>query len=534
MNADAPRRAYTSTVAAALRLAFCMTVVCLAVGLAAHAIVPEQVEYQGLLLDDQGDPISGNVAMAFELFDAAANGTSLWTEAHPVVTVTDGVYSVALGSSTPLTPAVLASGNVFLEVSVGGEVLTPRQQLLAVPYALRATDTDNVDGLSSTALTQIYAHVDLDGGLPPNDDPREGLGDSDGDGLANFVDPDNDDDGISDAAEVAGGSDINVITPIANGTSPGSAPSGVATLVSVLGANFDASAQVVFGSQTPAVTFIDAGTLEVQVGPQGDGPVDVEVSLANGETATASQVFSFIGPTLSGIFPPGGPGGGPTTLLSIFGTNFAAGATVDVGTQSGLSATFISTTELSVEIGPQPTGLAAVSVTVPGGASAQSPVDFVFRGKVAFVSSTVQNGALGGVAGADATCTALAAGASLPGPFIAWIADGTTDPVSRLDPSPGWEDTNGNPIAADLADLTDGTLLSNLQTDENGAPHSTFVWTNVASDGTARGPQDCGDWQLGVGTSTGRQGYSQAVDQTWTDASLVGCNVSRAIYCFAQ
>ena len=57
----------------------------IAVAPIAHAVVPGEVNFQGLLLDDVGVPVTATVAMDFELFDSASSGTSLWTESHASV-----------------------------------------------------------------------------------------------------------------------------------------------------------------------------------------------------------------------------------------------------------------------------------------------------------------------------------------------------------------------------------------------------------------------------------------------------------------
>ena len=77
----------------------------------AIASVPGQVNYQGLLLDDLGDPITGPVDMVFSLYADPSGGSALWIEAHNDVDVLDGVYEVELGSFTPLTPALLAGAH---------------------------------------------------------------------------------------------------------------------------------------------------------------------------------------------------------------------------------------------------------------------------------------------------------------------------------------------------------------------------------------------------------------------------------------
>ena len=129
-------------------------------------------------------------------------------------------HTAVLDSGLPFWEDYNAFGKVFpildeaLLVVVDAETLTPRQRLVAVPYALEAESANNVGGVGATFVSEVFEHFAFDGAEPPNDDPSEGLGDADGDGIANFVDPDNDNDGISDASEVSAGTDINLVTPV--------------------------------------------------------------------------------------------------------------------------------------------------------------------------------------------------------------------------------------------------------------------------------------------------------------------------------
>jgi hypothetical protein len=56
------------------------------------------------------------------------------------VPVSDGLFSVGLGSQTSGgIPTGVLSGDVWLEITVDGETLSPREQLRAVPYAMQAS-----------------------------------------------------------------------------------------------------------------------------------------------------------------------------------------------------------------------------------------------------------------------------------------------------------------------------------------------------------------------------------------------------------
>jgi len=165
----------------------------------AGGTVPGQVNFQGLLIDGGGAPVTGVVDLVVTLYDAETGGSALWSELHDDVPVQDGVYDLALGSTTPLTAVDLSGGTVYLEVEVDGETLQPRQRLLAVPYALHAETSDELNGLAGGYFTELIEHSNFDGGGPSNLDPKEGLTDIDSDGVANFIDPDND--GASDEDE---------------------------------------------------------------------------------------------------------------------------------------------------------------------------------------------------------------------------------------------------------------------------------------------------------------------------------------------
>lgn len=111
----------------------------------ALAQVPTKVGYQGRLLKADGAPETGIVKLAFALFAGESGGTPLWSE-EQAVALTDGFYATFLGDSKPLTGSVLDGSERFLEVSVNGSALRPRQRVNSVPYALLATDARNLVG----------------------------------------------------------------------------------------------------------------------------------------------------------------------------------------------------------------------------------------------------------------------------------------------------------------------------------------------------------------------------------------------------
>lgn len=96
---------------------------------------------QGTLKRDNGRSVDdGNYPMTFKLYTSATGGTAIWTETQSAVRLVGGLYSVSLGSVTPLTPAFDAP--YWLGVTVGAEEeIQPRTPLTAAPYALAVFGT---------------------------------------------------------------------------------------------------------------------------------------------------------------------------------------------------------------------------------------------------------------------------------------------------------------------------------------------------------------------------------------------------------
>ncbi|MCB9751905.1 MAG: DUF1554 domain-containing protein [Myxococcales bacterium] len=152
----------------------------------------------------------------------------------------------------------------------------------------------------------------------------------------------------------------------------------------------------------------------------------------------------------------------------------------------------------------------------------------------AFVTSVTYNGNLGGVAGADAKCQTLALSAGLGGTWRAWLSDDSATPATRfMQTMTEVQRLDGNPVASDWTDLTDGNLLNAISVTEKGTSvGSSIVWTNTLGDGTMPGTEYCANWTSSSGLEQGLSGNSAAVDETWTNASLGPCNSKRRLYCF--
>ena len=125
--------------------------------------VPGLINFQGKLTDDAGVPLDGTYHMTFTIYDAPTVGTPLWTESQDVL-VTDGIYNVKLGSVNTLGATVFEQDGLFLEVIIHNpatdtyETLSPRERLTSTAFAIKAGDSDTLEGFSASELDQS-AHV---------------------------------------------------------------------------------------------------------------------------------------------------------------------------------------------------------------------------------------------------------------------------------------------------------------------------------------------------------------------------------------
>ena len=112
--------------------------------------VDHKITYQGVLTDAGGNPLSGTYDFKFELYGAATGGTKLWEQTMNGVSVQDGLVNVALD----VDPEEFNGQALWLAITVDGQLLSPRQEMRPVPYAMSVRPGAVIDGdLSDSALT---------------------------------------------------------------------------------------------------------------------------------------------------------------------------------------------------------------------------------------------------------------------------------------------------------------------------------------------------------------------------------------------
>ena len=117
--------------------------------------VPNVVNYSGVLTDLNGKPLSGIQGVTFLLYSSEQGGNPLWMETQNITPARNGRYTVTLGSTTAqgLPSDIFSSGEArWLAVQVAGQPEQPRVLLVAVPYALKAGDSETLGGLPASAF----------------------------------------------------------------------------------------------------------------------------------------------------------------------------------------------------------------------------------------------------------------------------------------------------------------------------------------------------------------------------------------------
>ncbi|MFA6093808.1 MAG: hypothetical protein WCU88_09625 [Elusimicrobiota bacterium] len=150
--------------------------------------VPPGFNIQGRLTDSSGVNRNGSHSLKFTLFDASTGGTALWTKTFETVSVRNGNFQVVLGDVQGQTPLseVFSADSRFLEIQVlsGPGIaapetpLVPRQQLVSVPYSLRAGTASWLasDGPVTLPGVSVAGDVHLSGKLFTNNQQAMLLG----------------------------------------------------------------------------------------------------------------------------------------------------------------------------------------------------------------------------------------------------------------------------------------------------------------------------------------------------------------------
>lgn len=115
---------------------------------------PYEMNYQGFLTDEAGQPLEGDYQLGFSLYDSPTAENEIWgPEIHPDVPVKRGLFNVVLGQEIELAPVIFRRA-LYLQVTVNETATLSLQPLRAVPNAFSLLPGATIEG---NPLGTIYA-----------------------------------------------------------------------------------------------------------------------------------------------------------------------------------------------------------------------------------------------------------------------------------------------------------------------------------------------------------------------------------------
>jgi hypothetical protein len=123
----------------------------------APGTVPRLIKFTGVVKDVSGKVPTGVVGLTFSLYELPEGGSALWEEEQSVQVDSLGRYTVLLGATSPggLPLDLFTTGEALwlgVQGQLPGQAEQPRVLLVAVPYALKASDADTLGGKPASAF----------------------------------------------------------------------------------------------------------------------------------------------------------------------------------------------------------------------------------------------------------------------------------------------------------------------------------------------------------------------------------------------
>jgi hypothetical protein len=214
------------------------------------------------------------------------------------------------------------------------------------------------------------------------------------------------------------------ISPVTvTGLSPAQGLAVGGNSVNITGTDFSTGATAMFGSSPATNVVVNSSTSITATAPAGTGEVNVTVTAAQGTSAiNSNDLYTYLPPpAVSGVSPSSGtiPGG---TSVTISGTGFASGMTVDFGSNAATNVVVSSSTSATATSpagSSMSGGVVDVTVTTADGTSSVNGGDeFTYTSPVTVTGLSVRTGPPGGgtqvvITGTDFTgATAVKFGAN--------------------------------------------------------------------------------------------------------------------------
>jgi hypothetical protein len=116
--------------------------------------VPNIINYQGRYRVN-GVPQSGSVTMRFDIYNAVTGGSELFSEDGVTVIVSSGIFNYQIGSHTTGGLSGIdwsQAYGYYLQLTINSHSMSPREQLMSVPFAFFASSASALVGGGATGV----------------------------------------------------------------------------------------------------------------------------------------------------------------------------------------------------------------------------------------------------------------------------------------------------------------------------------------------------------------------------------------------
>lgn len=137
------------------RLAFLLAAIIF--GSSSLADVPHSISYQGRLIDDNGAVVNDTVTVALAIYNDQLASDKLWTEEHPDVVVSDGLFELLMGSVVPIPSSVFDGSTRYLLIEVNGTPSDSLIPLVSVANAYRSIHSDTAQYALSGTGSSVWS-----------------------------------------------------------------------------------------------------------------------------------------------------------------------------------------------------------------------------------------------------------------------------------------------------------------------------------------------------------------------------------------
>ncbi|MFH1686118.1 MAG: hypothetical protein ABIE70_01185 [bacterium] len=128
---------------------------------------PREFNYQGVLRDADGEPVTTQKNITFRIYNAETAGAVLWQETLVATPDNKGGVCLLLGRINSLADSVIATGDRWLAIQIEGDAeMTQRTKLVSSPYAMRVGSVDKAEAGVLHGLLQLEHSTEPSGESP--------------------------------------------------------------------------------------------------------------------------------------------------------------------------------------------------------------------------------------------------------------------------------------------------------------------------------------------------------------------------------